>query len=83
MMCIVTFTATDEFVGFAKLWPANSEKNRDVLYGLGLKQEHWGKGYATEITEFMVDYAFRWLGMHRVSLGVFEHNAAAIAVYKK
>ncbi|KAF7979650.1 hypothetical protein HWV62_41623 [Athelia sp. TMB] len=80
--CIVTLTATGDFMGFTKMWPT-SVKNRDAMYGIGLKQEYWGQGYGTEITEFMVDYAFRWLNMHRVSLTVFEHNTAAITVYKK
>jgi RimJ/RimL family protein N-acetyltransferase len=32
---------------------------------------------------FVVDYGFRWLALHRVSLGVFESNKGAIATYKK
>ncbi|KAF7979651.1 hypothetical protein HWV62_41625 [Athelia sp. TMB] len=80
--CTVTLTSTGELMGFAKLSPTTA-KNRNAIYGVGLKQEYWGKGYGTEITEFMVDYAFRMLNLHRVTLWVFEHNASAIAIYKK
>ena len=80
--CIVTLTSTGELMGFAKLTPT-TVKNRDAIYGIGLKEEYWGKGYGTEITQFMVDYAFRSLNLHRITLWVFEHNASAIAVYKK
>ncbi|KAG1743328.1 acyl-CoA N-acyltransferase [Suillus paluster] len=58
-------------------------KNRDGLFGIGMLPKFWGKGYGTEATKFIVDHAFRVLGVQRVSLNVLEGNEAAIAVYKK
>jgi len=42
-----------------------------------------GKGYGTEITRLVLDYAFTVLGLHSVWLIVFEYNPAAIRVYEK
>jgi len=42
-----------------------------------------GKGYGTEATSLMVDYAFTALGLHNVMLTVYEFNAAARRVYTK
>jgi RimJ/RimL family protein N-acetyltransferase len=42
-----------------------------------------GKGYGTEITRLVLDYAFTVLGLHNVWLRVFAYNPAAIRVYEK
>ncbi|KAK7056749.1 hypothetical protein VNI00_002466 [Paramarasmius palmivorus] len=58
-------------------------KHRGARYGLGLTPEFWGKGFGTEVTKFMVDYAFISMGVHRLALDVFSPNEAAVQVYKK
>jgi diamine N-acetyltransferase len=42
-----------------------------------------GKGYGTEITRLVLDYAFTVLGLHNVWLRVYEYNPAAIRAYEK
>jgi RimJ/RimL family protein N-acetyltransferase len=42
-----------------------------------------GKGYGTEATRLMLDYAFTALGLHNVLLTVYEFNAAGRHVYEK
>ncbi len=42
-----------------------------------------GKGYGTEATRLMLDYAFTALGLHNVLLTVYEFNYAAQRVYAK
>ncbi|KAE9398104.1 acyl-CoA N-acyltransferase [Gymnopus androsaceus JB14] len=71
-----------EFVGFISLWDAQM-KNRDARLGMALLPSFWGRGYATEVLRFIIDYAFRQLALHRVSLHVFGNNTAAIKVYNK
>lgn len=41
------------------------------------------KGYGTEAMRLMVDYGFKQLGLHRISLGVYAFNPRAIRVYEK
>lgn len=43
----------------------------------------FGKGYGTEAMRLMVDYGFRELNLHRISLGVYAFNPRAIRVYEK
>ena len=42
-----------------------------------------GKGYGTEATQLMLDYAFTALGLHNVMLRVFAFNHAGIRTYTK
>ncbi|KAF9468574.1 acyl-CoA N-acyltransferase [Collybia nuda] len=71
-----------EVIGAASI-TVESPKNRDVALGIGILPGAWNKGYGTEATRFLVDYAFRSLGVHRVSLNVIESNIGAVALYKK
>lgn len=42
-----------------------------------------GKGYGTEATRLMLDYAFTALGLNSVSLHVYEYNGPARKAYAK
>jgi RimJ/RimL family protein N-acetyltransferase len=42
-----------------------------------------GRGHGTEAVMRLLDFAFRDLNLHRVSLQVFADNAAAIRAYEK
>ncbi|EIW81358.1 acyl-CoA N-acyltransferase [Coniophora puteana RWD-64-598 SS2] len=79
---IITLTETGEFMGqgFVKIMES---KNRDAVFGICLLPKFWSKGYGTEATKFLVDHAFRWYGMHRVSLMVWAVNDRAIGVYER
>ncbi|KAL1709316.1 acyl-CoA N-acyltransferase [Schizophyllum commune] len=72
------------FVGEVSLSLAGcTAKNRDVTVGIAIRQGMQGRGYGTEVLRWMVDYTFRALGMHRLSLGVFESNVGAYRIYKR
>ena len=59
-------------------------RNRSASFGIIIGEpECRGKGYGTETTRLMLDYAFTALGLHNVSLIVFEFNAAGISAYSK
>lgn len=59
-------------------------RNRTATFGL-LIGEPWarGKGYGTEATQLVLDYAFTALGLHNVMLSVYAFNLAARRVYEK
>lgn len=42
-----------------------------------------GKGYGTEVTRLILDYAFATLGLHSVALRVYEYNLAGLRAYEK
>jgi RimJ/RimL family protein N-acetyltransferase len=58
-------------------------RNRTVSFGIIGEPECRGKGYGTETTLLMLDYAFTALGLHNVMLIVFEFNDAGINAYQK
>ena len=59
-------------------------RNRTAELGLIIAEPNArGKGYGTETTQLVVDYAFTALGLHNVMLTVFEYNLAGIRVYTK
>jgi RimJ/RimL family protein N-acetyltransferase len=58
--------------------------NGSALYHITIgESDVWGRGYGTEATQLMVDYAFGTLGLHRIGLFVFEFNVRAIRAYKR
>jgi RimJ/RimL family protein N-acetyltransferase len=59
-------------------------RNRTAAFGIMIGEpECRGKGYGTETTRLMLDYAFSALGLHNVVLTVFAYNPAGINAYKK
>jgi RimJ/RimL family protein N-acetyltransferase len=50
--------------------------------GIG-EHDCWGKGYGTEATRLILEYAFNVLGLHNVMLRVFSYNERAIRTYLK
>ncbi|MCY4436046.1 MAG: GNAT family protein [Chloroflexi bacterium] len=59
-------------------------RNRTAELALAIAEpDARGKGYGTEATQLVVDYAFTALGLHNVMLTVFEYNLAGIRVYNK
>ncbi len=54
-------------------------RNRKAEFGIGIGEpDYRNKGYGTETTRLMLDYAFNVVGLHNVMLGVFEFNGGAI-----
>jgi diamine N-acetyltransferase len=59
-------------------------RNRTAAFGIMIGEPACrGKGYGTETTRLMLDYAFSALGLHNVILTVLEFNPAAIKAYNK
>ena len=51
--------------------------------GFELSPEHWGCGYATEAATAMAEFAFRELGVRRLSSWCIAENAASARVLEK
>ena len=59
-------------------------RDRSATFGILIGElDCRGKGYGTETTRLMLDYAFTALGLHNVMLTVFEFNPAGIKAYQK
>jgi RimJ/RimL family protein N-acetyltransferase len=46
------------------------------------EKDVWGKGYGTEVGHLLLDYAFRRLGFHRISIGVVGFNVKALRFWQ-
>jgi RimJ/RimL family protein N-acetyltransferase len=58
--------------------------HRTAEFGIVIGEpECRGKGYGTEATRLVLDYAFTALGLHNVFLRVYAYNAPAIRAYEK
>ena len=59
-------------------------RNRSAGFGILIGESaERGKGYGTEATKLILDYAFTALGLHNVLLSVFEFNLAGRRAYEK
>jgi len=59
-------------------------QHRTAEYSIVIGEKScWGKGYGTETTILMLDYAFTVLGLHNVLLNTFGYNERAIRAYTR
>lgn len=56
--------------------------NRNAIFGILLYGENTGKWIGTRAIKLLLEYAFRYIHLHKVSLRVRGDNARAIACYK-
>ncbi len=47
------------------------------------ERDAWGKGYGTEVGRLLLDYAFNYLGFHRVAIGTVGFHEDAIRFWEK
>ena len=59
-------------------------RNRTAEFGILIGEpDARGKGFGTEATRLILDYAFTALGLHNVMLRVFAYNPAGVRAYTK
>lgn len=60
------------------------EKHGLGEYGIMMgRKSEWGKGYATEATNRIIDFCFEEIGLRKITLGVIIDNEPAFHLYKK
>ena len=70
-------------IGFCALHSVD-HVNGGCERGIGIgERTEWDKGYGTEATRVLLDFAFGELRLHRVYLHVFDFNERAIHVYER
>ena len=70
----------DSLVGFARLGLAGV---RAAKLGYAVSADHWGRGYALEMTRLIVDFGFRELHLHRISAAVGPDNHRSLGVVRR
>jgi len=80
---VVYEIATMQPIGMTWLSDVDHE-NGTAYFAISLGEpDARGKGYGTETTRLMLDFAFNRLGLHNVALDVFSNNPAGIRAYQK
>jgi len=52
--------------------------NRSAEFGILIgEKDTWGQGYGPEAARLILKYGFEELGLHRIGLDVYSHNARA------
>ncbi|MEB9382127.1 GNAT family N-acetyltransferase [Bacillus cereus] len=74
--------SSQQYVGYCGLGPLDFELTSTELY-YALAYDKWGKGYATEATNALLQYAFFKLGLNCIVAVVFPKNKGSIKVVEK
>ncbi len=78
---VVTLKATGEWLGMCGLIRRAGLDDVDV--GYAYPPEQWGKGYASEAAQAVMQYGYETLGLPRIVAIVSPHNARSIHVLEK
>jgi ribosomal-protein-alanine N-acetyltransferase len=72
----------DTFIGTAGffMW---EETHRKATIGYDFNPKYWNQGYATEVTNRMVQFGFEEMNLHRIEADTNEDNYGSIRVLEK
>jgi RimJ/RimL family protein N-acetyltransferase len=76
----ITAKGSGELIGMVSLTP-DSDGRAEIGYWLGAP--YWGKGFATEAVQAMIDALFTWTDAKAVTAGVFLSNVSSRRVLEK
>ncbi|KAF2873923.1 acyl-CoA N-acyltransferase [Massariosphaeria phaeospora] len=60
-----------------------TQHHRNTEIGIDILPEYQRKGYGSEAIQWVLDYAFRRAGLHRVMIRAFGWNEGAIRLYEQ
>ncbi len=66
--------------GLLRMFPEWRTTDMSIVIG---ERDAWGKGYGTEVGRLLLDFAFEYMGMHRVAVGVVGFHEDAIQFWEK
>ena len=70
----------NEFIGFAGLLK-NAEGEDEIAYRI--REQHWNKGFGTEITKGLIDFGFKNMNMELITADVYIENVRSIKILDK
>lgn len=78
----VVLKATEVIIGTAMIFGFDKEANHAEI-GYVFNKAYWGKGYCTEATNLMSNFAFEVLELHKLHARVVDTNNGSIRVLEK
>jgi RimJ/RimL family protein N-acetyltransferase len=76
-------TATGEVIGHISLGGISRKNRAGRISRVLVAPAHQGKGYCYQMVKQVLKIGFEELHLHRISLGVYDLNKAAIRCYQK
>lgn len=76
-------TADGVHIGICGLHRGRPEDRHAELGIMIGEKDYWSNGYGTDAVATLMRFAFEQMNLNKVSLGVFEFNERAQAVYRK
>lgn len=77
---IVTYKSTGEFVGRAALFPMEGEGQPREIQVL-IAKKYWGQGLGREVSELLIDTAFKHIKASSVVAIIHPKNEASLALF--
>ena len=74
---------TDNAIGITAFFRVDWIGRMAVFYIAIAEKDNWSKGFGSEATKLMVNYAFATLNLNRIQLHVSAENERAVNAYKK
>ena len=79
----ITLRSTGEHIGNIKIDPIHL-LHKFGEYGIMIgDRAAWGKGFAKEASNLVLDYCFQKLNLRKINLGVISTNSGAIKLYQQ
>ena len=79
----IRIKANQKHIGNIKIDPINFRHGYGEYGILMGDRDEWGKGYAQEASEVVIEYCFNSLKIRKVTLGVVADNIGAVKLYHK
>jgi len=74
---------TDEVLGLTSFLRIDWVGRMAIFYIAISEEKNWSRGYGSEATRLMVDYAFKTLNFNRIQLHVYAGNEKAVKAYQR
>ncbi len=78
----VSKTDGSEAIGHIQLMDIDYDNSSCMLGRVLIFPECRGRGFGREMVKCAIKYAFKEMGLHEITLGVFDFNQSAIATYQ-
>jgi RimJ/RimL family protein N-acetyltransferase len=81
---LLVIEAEGTIIGAIVLRNTENLPSRSATFGILIGDPAYlDRGYGSEASALLLDYAFAVLGYHKINLDLFEYNARAQAIYEK
>lgn len=80
---VIKEKSTNQITGFGGLSYRLYGDELKLNLGYRFDKDHWGKGYATELSLYAIEHGFSTLGFEKIFAVVRPHHAVSIKVLEK